>query len=107
MGSPIVGGGPGGTGVGFDVEVLVSVACGAMCGVELLSDGGSDACGSGAFVGVGVGAVGNVVLVAVCPAVIVVGLMDGLAAAGGFLKADCGPMNSAGGPAVGDCVGVV
>ena len=38
---------------------------------------------------------------------IVVGLMDGLAAAGGFLNADCGPMNSDGGPAVGDCVGVV
>ena len=93
--------------MGFDVEVLVSVACGVMCGVELLSGGGSVACGSGACVGVGVGAVGNVVLVAVCPAVIVVGLMDGLAVAGGFLKADCGPMNSDGGPAVGDCVGVV
>ena len=92
MGSPIVGGGPGGAGFGLDVEVLVSVVCGVTYGVELLSAGGSGACGSGALVGVGVGAVGGVVLVAVCPAVIVVGLMDGLAAAGGFLNADCGPM---------------
>ena len=57
-----MGGGPGGTGFGFNVELLVSVACGAMCGVELLSGGDSDACGSGALVGVGVGAVGGVVL---------------------------------------------
>ena len=82
VGSPIVGGGPGGPGVGLDVAVLVSVACEAMFGVELLSGGGCVACDSGACEGVGVGAVGNVVLVAVCSAVMVVGLMDGLAAAG-------------------------
>ena len=63
--------------MGLDVAVLVSVACDAVFGVELLSGGGCVACD-----GVGVGAVGNVVLVAVCSAVMVVGLMDGLAAAG-------------------------
>ena len=50
--------------------------------------------------GAGVG----VVLVVACPAVIDVGLMDGLAAAGVVLNADCGPMNSEGGPVV--CCGV-
>ena len=42
-----------------------------------------------------------VVLVVVCPAVVVVGLMEGLTAGGVFLNADCGPMNSDGGPVVG------
>ena len=78
----MVGGGPGGAGVGLDVAVLVSVACDAVLGVELPSGGGCVACESGACEGVGVGAVGNVVFVAACSAVVVVGLMDGLAAAG-------------------------
>ena len=50
------------------------------------------------------GAAVGVVLIALCPAVVVVGLMDGLAAGGVFLKADCGPMNSVGGLVVGGSV---
>ena len=78
----MVGGGPGGAGVVLDMAVLVSVACGVVLSVELLSGGGCVVCGFGACEGVGEGAVGSVVFVAACSAVVVVGLMDGLAAAG-------------------------